>query len=60
MFFINDRWTAGVQSFPVNSGMTALVVVDGYQWQVTLVLIGFGALIGTIGSATAASRFLDV
>jgi cell division transport system permease protein len=60
MFFINDRWTAGVQSFPVNSGMTALVVVDGYQWQVALVLIGFGALIGTIGSGTAASRFLDV
>jgi hypothetical protein len=40
--------------------MTALVVVDGYQWQVALVLVGFGALIGTIGSGTAASRFLDV
>jgi cell division transport system permease protein len=60
MWFINDRWTAGVESFPVNSGMTALVVIDGYQWQVALILIVFGALIGTIGSGTAASRFLDV
>ena len=58
--FINDRWTAGVQGFPDNSGMTALVVVDGYQWQVVLIILVFGSIVGTVGSGTAASRFLDV
>jgi len=60
MWFINDRWTAGVAEFPVNSGMTALVVVDGYEWRVAAILVAFGALVGTVGSGTAASRFLDV
>jgi len=60
LWFINDRWTAGVQGFPDNSGMTALVVVDGYQWQVALIILVFGSLVGTVGSGTAASRFLDV
>lgn len=60
LWFINDRWTAGVQGFPDNSGMTALVVVDGYQWQVALIVLVFGSIVGTVGSGTAASRFLDV
>ncbi len=60
MWFINGRWTAGVETFPANSGMTALVVVDGYEWRVGLIVVLFGALIGTIGSGTAASKFLDV
>jgi len=60
MQFINWRWTQGVQDFPENSGMTALVVVDGYQWTVALYVILFGAIVGTIGSGIAASRFLDV
>ncbi|MEL0041252.1 MAG: FtsX-like permease family protein [Ilumatobacter sp.] len=60
LWFINDRWTAGVQGFPDNSGMTALVVVDGYQWQVALIILVFGSIVGTVGSGTAASRFLDV
>ena len=60
LWFINDRWTAGVQGFPDNSGMTALVVVDGYQWQVVLIILVFGSIVGTVGSGTAASRFLDV
>ncbi|MEC8018250.1 MAG: hypothetical protein VX160_04740, partial [Actinomycetota bacterium] len=60
MWFINGRWTAGVEAFPANSGMTALVVVDGYEWRVGLIVVLFGALIGTIGSGTAASKFLDV
>jgi cell division transport system permease protein len=58
--FINWRWTLGVEDFPDSSGMTALVVVDGYQWQVSILIVGFGALIGMIGSGIAASRFLDV
>lgn len=60
MSFINWRWTNGVASFPENSGFTALVVVDGYQWNVALIILVFGALVGMIGSGIAASRFLDV
>jgi cell division transport system permease protein len=60
MLAINSRWTAGVQEFPESSGMTALVVVDGYQWTIALIILAFGALVGMIGSGIAASRFLDV
>jgi cell division transport system permease protein len=60
MQFINWRWTEGVRNFPDNSGMTALVVVDGYQWTVALYIVIFGALVGMIGSGIAASKFLDV
>ena len=60
MLFINWRWTQGVQDFPDSSGMTALVVVDGYQWTVAIIILLFGALVGMIGSGIAASRFLDV
>jgi cell division transport system permease protein len=57
---INSRWTSGVQDFPEQSGMTALVVVDGYQWTVAVIILVFGALLGMIFSGLAASRFLDV
>jgi cell division transport system permease protein len=57
---INSRWTSGVQDFPEQSGMTALVVIDGYQWTVALIILVFGALLGMIFSGLAASRFLDV
>ena len=60
MLFINWRWTQGVQDFPDSSGMTALVVVDGFQWTVAIIILLFGALVGMIGSGIAASRFLDV
>jgi len=60
MLFINSRWSSGVQDFPEQSGMTALVVVDGYQWTVAIVILVFGALLGMIFSGIAASRFLDV
>lgn len=60
MMFINWRWTEGVKHFPDESGMTALVVVDGYQWTVAVIILVFGALVGMIGSGIAASRFLDV
>lgn len=60
MLFINWRWTQGVQEFPDSSGMTALVVTDGFQWTVAVIILAFGALVGMIGSGIAASRFLDV
>lgn len=56
----NTQWTNGVQSFPDNSGFSALVVVDGYDKTVMLIMFVIGALAGAIGSGIAASRFLDV
>ena len=38
----------------------ALVVVDGYDKTVMLIMIAIGALAGAIGSGIAASRFLDI
>ena len=58
--FINWRWTNSVKTFPESSGMVALVVTDGYQWTVALLILAFGALVGMIGSGIAASKFLDV
>ena len=60
MLFINSRWSVGVQNFPDSSGMTALVVNDGYQLKVAVLILVFGAFVGTVGSGIAASRFLDV
>ena len=57
---INNRWTAGVQDFPPNSGFAALVVTDGYVLTVMLIILGIGMIAGAIGSGIAASRFLDV
>ena len=56
----NSQWTSGVQSFPEGSGFASLVVTDGYQYWVMLIMLGIGALAGAIGAGIAASRFLDV
>ncbi len=56
----NSQWTNGVQDFPDNSGFSALVVVDGYDQTVMLIMFAIGALAGAIGSGIAASKFLDV
>ena len=56
----NSQWTSGVESFPDNSGFSALVVVDGYDQTVMLIMLAIGALAGAIGSGIAASKFLDV
>ncbi|HQZ37278.1 MAG TPA: permease-like cell division protein FtsX [Ilumatobacteraceae bacterium] len=60
LLLANSNWTSGVAGFPINSGLRAFVVTDGYPYWVCLGLIVLGALVGAIGSATAASRFLDV
>ena len=60
LWFINNRWTAGVAEFPQDSGFSALVVTGNYLSVVMVIIIGFGALVGMIGSGIAASRFLDV
>ena len=56
----NSQWTEGVQNFPDNSGFSALVVIDGYDQTVMLIMLAIGALAGAIGSGIAASKFLDV
>ncbi len=56
----NTQWTNGVNDFPDNSGFAALVVTDGYDVTVMLIMLAIGALAGAIGSGIAASRFLDV
>ena len=56
----NDNWTTGVEAFPENSGLKAFVVTDGYPLWVCFGLVLLGAFVGAVGSATAASRFLDV
>jgi cell division transport system permease protein len=60
LWFINNRWTAGVAEFPQDSGFSALVVNGNYLGVVMLIIIAFGAVVGMIGSGIAASRFLDV
>jgi cell division transport system permease protein len=56
----NSQWTSGVRDFPEGGGFAALVVTDGYDRQVMLIMLLIGALAGAIGSGIAASRFLDV
>jgi cell division transport system permease protein len=60
LWFVNDRWTAGVADFPPDSGFSALVVTGNYLWVVMGIIVAFGAVVGMIGSGIAASRFLDV
>jgi len=60
LLFINSDWTKGVRSFPAYSGLEGFVVADGYPWTVVIVMLALGALVGAVGSGTAASRFLDV
>jgi cell division transport system permease protein len=60
LLFLNADWTNGVRKFPPKAGLGAFVVTDGYPYQVVIFMMLLGALVGAIGSATAASRFLDV
>lgn len=60
LWVINNRWTAGVESFPPNTGFSALVAEGSYVSWVTLIVIGIGMIAGAVGSGIAASRFLDV
>ena len=54
------RLDAGVRKFPSNAGLGGFVVTDGYPIRVVIFMVLLGAFVGAVGSATAASRFLDV
>jgi cell division transport system permease protein len=56
----NADWTAGVREFPTKAGLGGFVVTSGYPYTVVIFMLLLGAFVGAVGSATAASRFLDV
>ena len=60
LWLINNRWTAGVEDFPSDSGLAAMVVDGDFQASRMLVILIIGMAAGAIGSGIAASRFLDV
>jgi len=60
LLFVNNDWTKGVRAFPVDSGLEGFVVTDSFPYWVCGLMLLVGAGVGAIGSATAASRFLDV
>ena len=61
LLFVNNDWTSGVRtSFSDRSGLSGFVVTGSEPWGIALAMVVLGALVGAIGSAIAASRFLDV
>lgn len=60
LWALNSAWTGGVAGFKPGTGISSLVVPSGYLSAVMAVILLIGALAGAIGSAIAASRFLDV
>jgi cell division transport system permease protein len=60
LFVWNSQWTSGVQGFPPNSGFASLVITNGYDQVVMLIMLVIGAVAGAIGSGIAASKFLDI
>jgi len=57
---LNSAWTNGVAGFKPGTGISSLVVPSSYLTGVMLMILAIGALVGAVGSAIAASRFLDV
>ena len=60
LWALNSAWTNGVAGFKPGTGISSLVVPSGYLTSVMLILLGIGAVVGAVGSAIAATRFLDV
>ena len=60
LWALNSAWTSGVAGFKPGTGISSLVVPSGYLSGIMFVILIIGALAGAIGSAIAASRFLDV
>lgn len=60
LLILNADWTSGVESFSGDAGLAGFVVTGSYPFWVCFWMILLGAFVGAVGSATAASRFLDV
>ena len=60
LWVLNSAWTNGVASFKPGTGISSLVVTSSYLSGVMLTMLAIGAVVGAVGSAIAASRFLDV
>ena len=60
LWVLNSAWSNGVAGFKPGTGISSLVVPSSYLTGVMLMILAIGALVGAIGSAIAASRFLDV
>ena len=60
LWVLNSAWTNGVAGFKPGTGISSLVVPTSYLTGVMLMILAIGALVGAVGSAIAASRFLDV
>lgn len=60
LWALNAAWSNGVGEFKQGTGVSALVVPDGYLNGVMVSLLLIGAVAGAVGSGVASSRFLDV
>ena len=60
LWILNSAWTSGVAGFKPGTGISSLVVPNSYLTSVMLILLAIGAVVGAVGSAIAATRFLDV
>ncbi|MEY3396630.1 MAG: cell division protein FtsX [Actinomycetota bacterium] len=60
LWALNSAWSNGVAGFKPGTGISSLIVPSSYLTSVMLILLGIGAVVGAVGSAIAATRFLDV
>ena len=60
LWALNSAWSSGVASFKPGTGISSLIVPNSYLTSVMLILLSIGAVVGAVGSAIAATRFLDV
>jgi cell division transport system permease protein len=60
LWVLNSAWTNGVAGFKPGTGISSLIVPSSFLSSVMLSMLVLGAIVGAVGSAIAASRFLDV
>ena len=60
LWALNSAWSSGVASFKPGTGISSLIVPNSYLTSVMFILLGIGAIVGAVGSAIVATRFLDV
>ena len=60
LWALNSAWSSGVASFKPGTGISSLIVPNSYLTSVMFIMLGIGAIVGAVGSAIAATRFLDV